>query len=203
VAARGPGAGMAVRMDAERAQPTRAEWLERCVAWHGHLCMGQVLGLRVALKGMELIGTRDPKRMLVFIENARCLADAIQVVSGTRVGKRSAKIVDLGKSAATFLDTDTGRAWRVSVRDFTHPPGGKEESCRAALEMQDDVMLAWREVVLVPGPMELPGRPLRAVPCARCGETVLDGRDVERAGGPLCRSCADGAYYGERGPEPA
>lgn len=179
----------------ESAPASRAELLERCVAWHGHLCMGQVLGVRVALKGMELIGTSDPKRMIVYIESARCLADAIQVVTGTRVGKRSAKLVDLGKTAATFLDAGTGWAWRVRVKDFAYPPGPAEQVCRAALEMPDDEVLAWRPVRVQPGPMELPGKPLRAVPCARCGETVLDGRDVEGPSGPLCRSCAGGAYY--------
>ena len=181
----------------EGAPVPRAELLERCVAWHGHLCMGQVLGVRIALKGMELVGTRDPRRLIVFIENARCVADAIQVVTGTRVGKRSARVVDLGKTAATFLDLETGRAWRVAARGFADPPGGKDEACRAALELRDEEVLAWRPVRVRPGPMELPGRPLRAVSCARCGETVLDGRDVDGPGGPLCRSCADGAYYEE------
>jgi formylmethanofuran dehydrogenase subunit E len=179
----------------ESAPASRAELLERCAEWHGHLCMGQVLGLRMALKGMELLGTRDPKRLIVFIENARCVADAIQVATGTRVGKRSAKLVDLGKTAATFLDTDSGQAWRVTVRDFAQPPGAPAEACRAALEMQDETMLAWRPVRVRPAPTDLPGRPLRSVPCARCGETVLDGRDVESPEGPLCRSCAGGAYY--------
>jgi formylmethanofuran dehydrogenase subunit E len=184
----------------EGAPVPRAELLGRCVEWHGHLCMGQVLGVRVALKGMELVGTRDPKRLMVFVENTRCVADAIQVATGTRVGKRSAKLVDLGKSAATFLDLETGCAWRVAVKDFTDPPGGKDEACRTALEMPDDEMLSWRPVRVRPAPMELPGRPLRAVHCTRCGETVLDGRDVESPGGPLCRSCADGAYYEEESP---
>ena len=176
---------------------SRAEWLERCVEWHGHLCMGQVLGVRLALKGMELLGTSDAKRLIVYIENARCLADAVQVVTGTRVGKRSAKLVDLGKSAATFLDLESGRAWRVAVREFADPPGEKDAACRAALEIPDESMLVWRPVRVSPGPMDLPGKPLRVVSCARCGETVLDGRDVKGPAGPQCRSCADGAYYEE------
>jgi formylmethanofuran dehydrogenase subunit E len=181
----------------EGAPVSRAELLERCVAWHGHLCMGQVLGLRVGLKGMELLGTTDPKRLVVVVECARCLTDAIQVVTGTRVGRRSAKLLDLGKSAATFLDLESGRAWRVAVRDFADPPGGKDEACRAALDLPDDVLLAWRPVRLRLAPGDLPGRPLRAVACAHCGETVLDGRDVEGPDGPRCRSCAGGAYYEE------
>jgi formylmethanofuran dehydrogenase subunit E len=184
-------------MSAPAGSPDRVELLERCVAWHGHLCMGQVLGLRLGLKGMELLGTRDPKRLVLWIENARCLADAVQVATGTRVGKRSAKIVDLGKSAVTFLDCATGRAFRVRVRDFAHPPGASEESCRAALDLPDEEMLEWREVRVRPGPMEMPGRPLRVVTCAHCGETVLDGRDVPGTDGPLCRACAGGAYYEE------
>lgn len=56
------------------------ELLDRCVSYHGHLCMGQTLGVRLALKGMKLIGTSNPRQMIVLIENDRCIADAIQPV---------------------------------------------------------------------------------------------------------------------------
>ena len=182
---------------------TLDEWLDRCVAYHGHLCMGQTLGVRLALKGMELIGTRDAKQMIVFIEIDRCIADAIQVVTGTRIGRRSAKLVNVGKMAATFLHTGTGLAWRVSVAGRDLALGHGEEACRAALRIPDGELLAWRPVRVRLEPMEMPGKPMRKVPCARCGEKVFDGRDVESAGGPLCRSCATGPYYAEAGTEPA
>jgi len=171
------------------------ELLERCIAYHGHLCMGQALGVRLALKGMELISTQDPRRMIVLIENDRCIADAIQIVTGTRIGRRSAKLVDMGKMAATFIQVETNRAYRVNVRHVDNSKGHGQEACRAVLAVPDAELLAWRRVTVNLRPEELPGRPRRTVPCARCGEIVFDGKDVESADGPLCRSCACGAYY--------
>jgi formylmethanofuran dehydrogenase subunit E len=179
-----------------------ADLLERCVLYHGHLCMGQVLGVRLAQKGMNLIATRDARQMIVFLENDRCIADAIQVVTGTRIGRRSAKLVDLGKMAATFLNTETGLAYRVNVKDFDAPAKRGDEACRAVLGLPDTELLSWRRVTVRLEPMELPGKPLRTVPCARCGEKVFDGKDVESSEGPLCRSCANGPYYGEPAAEP-
>ncbi len=176
------------------------ELLDRCVAYHGHLCMGQALGVRLALKGMELVGTRDPKRMIVFIEIDRCIADAIQVVTGTRIGRRSAKLVNVGKMAATFLDPESGRAWRVNVAGGSRALGHGEEACRAALRIPDEELLAWRPVRVRVEPMDMPGKPMRKVACARCGEKVFDGKDVAGPDGPLCPSCATGAYWTE--PEP-
>jgi formylmethanofuran dehydrogenase subunit E len=179
------------------------ELLERCVAYHGHLCMGQALGVRLALKGMELLSTRDPRRMIVLIENDRCIADAIQVVTGTRIGRRSAKLVDVGKMAATFVHADTRVAYRVNVRQVDNSKGRGPEACRAVLQVPDAELLAWRRVTVSLRPEELPGRPLKTVPCVRCGEIVFDGKDVASTDGPLCRSCVSGAYYTEPASEDA
>src|SRR5262252_7284471 len=76
---------------------------------HGHLCAGQILGLRMALHGVRLLGMDDPegtdrKRLVTFIEIDRCATDAIPVVTGCRLGKRALKFRDFGKVAATFCD---------------------------------------------------------------------------------------------------
>jgi len=157
--------------------------------------MGQTLGVRLALKGMELIGTSNPRQMIVLIENDRCIADAIQIVTGTRIGRRTAKLVDLGKMAATFLHTDTGLCYRVNVRQVDPQTKHGEAACRSVLSVPDVQLLSWRRVSVQLRPEELPGKPERTVPCTCCGEKVFDGKDVEGAEGPLCRSCADGAYY--------
>ena len=177
--------------------PARDELLDRCVSYHGHLCMGQTLGVRLALKGMELIGASSPKEMIVFIENDRCIADAIQIVTGTRIGRRSAKLIDVGKMAATFLHTETGLAYRVNVRHVDPHAQDDADPCRAVLHVPDAKLLAWRRVHVELKPQELPGKPQRTVPCARCGEKVFDGKDVESADGPVCRSCAEGTYFRE------
>ena len=63
---------------------------------HGHMCAGQVLGLRMALYGVKLLGLEDPagadrKRLVTFVEIDRCATDAIPVVTGCRLGKRAAR----------------------------------------------------------------------------------------------------------------
>jgi formylmethanofuran dehydrogenase subunit E len=84
---------------------------------HGHLCAGQVLGVRMAMLGCHLLGIDDPrglvnradrKRLVTYVEIDRCATDAIAVVTGCRLGKRALKFRDWGKMAASFLDL--GRA---------------------------------------------------------------------------------------------
>jgi formylmethanofuran dehydrogenase subunit E len=91
---------------------------------HGHICAGQILGLRLALHGLELLGIDDPlgahrKRLVTYVEIDRCATDAIGVVTGCRLGKRALKFRDWGKMAATFCDLETGRAIRVAVVQTT------------------------------------------------------------------------------------
>ena len=89
---------------------------------HGHLCAGQILGLRMALHGLALLGIEDPegrdrKRLVTFIEIDRCATDAIPIVTGCRLGKRALKFRDFGKMAATFCDLQSDRAVRVVALD--------------------------------------------------------------------------------------
>jgi formylmethanofuran dehydrogenase subunit E len=175
--------------------PAREELLDRCVNYHGHLCVGQALGVRLALKGMELVGTTNPKEMIVFIENDRCIADAIQVVTGTRIGRRSAKLINYGKMAASLLNTNSGAAFRVSVRPAGFEIGQGEEAIRRILHVPDAELLAWKRISIPMKPEDYPGRPRRTVNCVRCGEKVFDGRDISRDEGCLCVACAATPYY--------
>lgn len=175
--------------------PTPDEHLDRCIEYHGHLCLGQVLGVRLALKGMELIGTQNPKQMIVFIENDRCIADAIQIVTGTRIGRRSAKLVNYGKMAATFLNTESGAAYRVNVRQVDAHVRHDKTEIRLALHVPDAELLNTRKVAVSLKPEDLPGKPRHTVNCVRCGEKIFDGREVLDQGEPLCLACAHGAYY--------
>src|SRR5918912_3020968 len=96
--------------------------LKECERLHGHMCAGQVLGVRMAMLGCKSIGIEDPrgadrKKLLVFVEIDRCAADAIHTVTGCRLGKRTLKYYDYGKLAATFLNTQTNEAVRVVALD--------------------------------------------------------------------------------------
>src|SRR3954471_7522854 len=125
------------------------EFLEQAKIAHGHLCAGQVLGVRMAMLGLEKLGLDDPKgkhrkRLVTFVEIDRCATDAVGVVTGCRLGKRALKFRDWGKMAATFVDVETGKAVRIAAR---------ESSKQRAREMHPEIdnknqqqMLAYREM---------------------------------------------------------
>src|SRR5487761_1848645 len=125
------------------------ELLKEAEIAHGHLCAGQVLGVRMAMRGCTLLGIADPrgkdrKRLVTFVEIDRCATDAITVVTGCRLGKRALKFRDWGKMAATFVDVESGRAIRIAAR---------ESSREAARQLHPEIdnknqqqMLAYREL---------------------------------------------------------
>lgn len=188
--------------------------LQQAVARHGHLCAGQVLGVRMAMRALDDLGIdveQDRKRVIVFVEIDRCAADAVATVADVSLGKRTLKYVDYGKMAATFYDTLTRRAVRVvaldSARDraraYAPPDLDKHKAELAAYQsMPDEELMSVQWASLVLDEFDLPGPPRRRVPCARCGEDINDGREVTRNGETLCRACAGGAYYTVISPVP-
>jgi formylmethanofuran dehydrogenase subunit E len=188
---------------------TLPEYEELARAAHGHLCAGQILGIRMALHGLSLLGLDDPlgahrKRLITFVEIDRCATDAIGVVTGCRLGKRALKFLDFGKMAATFCDLETGKAVRVSALEsakdrarelFPHLEKPNEQQMQAyrVLPPGELFRTEWVEVRLLP--QDLPGYKGPRVVCAECGERINFGREVERGGRTLCRSCAGQRYY--------
>lgn len=187
------------------------ELLKECEALHGHMCPGQLLGARMALLGCAAIGINDPKgadrkKLIVWVEIDRCMADAISASTGTRLGKRSLKYVDYGKVAATFLNTATENAVRVValensrlLADQRYPEIElkKDRQFRAYREAADDELFHTQRVAVNYTEDDLPGSPRSRVKCERCGEGVNDHREVARtqSSETLCRSCAMGGYY--------
>jgi formylmethanofuran dehydrogenase subunit E len=188
---------------------TLAEYEALSALAHGHLCAGQILGLRLAIRGMELLGIEDPagkdrKRLVTYVEIDRCATDAITVVTGCRLGKRALKFRDFGKVAATFCDLQTGRAVRVSALESSRQRA--KELYPAMEDKNRQQMLAYREMpvedlfghqwvhVSLP-PEEFPGYKGVRRNCAVCGEGINFERFVERDGRILCRACAGEQYY--------
>jgi formylmethanofuran dehydrogenase subunit E len=192
---------------------------------HGHLCAGQILGVRMAMLALRRLGIGDPrarlnadgslnpdrKRLVTFVEIDRCATDAIGVVTGCRVGKRALKLRDFGKMAATFvdlnerLDGDDYKGLRIVALESSK---GRAKELYPDLEKNAQQMKAYRELpdeelfaeqwVRVPlPPSEFPGYKGERVACAQCGEGVNFDRFVERDGERLCFACADaaGLYY--------
>lgn len=177
---------------------------------HGHLCPGQAVGVRMAMLGCRLIGLEDPaehrqiKRILVYVELDRCAADAIAHVTGVKLGRRSLKFVDYGIMAATFVNLETGAAFRIlsteEARDLValYAPGVREKT-RQQLEayrrMPDSVLFRVQRVGVPIRDWDLPGPTRYKATCSRCGQVVRDRREVLVHGEPLCKPCAEGAYF--------
>lgn len=177
---------------------------------HGHLCPGQVVGVRMAMLGCRLIGLDDPtshdqiKKLIVYVEMDRCTGDAVAHVSGAKLGRRSLKFADYGIMAATFLNLETEKAYRVisteEARDLAahYAPevvGKYQQQLEAYKRMSDSVLFRVQEVEVTLSEFDLPGPTRRKVSCSRCGQVVRDHREVAVNGSNLCRPCAHGAYF--------
>ena len=177
-----------------------ARSLRTAAVFHGgHVCAGLVLGTRLALHGLSTLAIELPpakKRLIVTVETDRCAVDAIQAVTGCRPGKRTLRLLDYGKLAATFIDQFTGNAVRVAVRGDVRDRVGAEGAdrhelqLRAYLEMPPDELFTAAPADGSISQFDLPGPPRRRVLCVLCHEEVSDGREVTTENGLACRPCA-------------
>jgi formylmethanofuran dehydrogenase subunit E len=188
---------------------TLEQYLEDAAQAHGHLCAGQVLGVRLAMLGLRKLGLEDPqgadrKRIVTFVEIDRCATDAVMVVTGCRLGKRALKFRDWGKMAATFIDAETGKAVRVVAKESSkdlarslHPEiaDKNRQQMLAYREMSDDQMFHTQWVHVELPAEEFPGYKGERVICDHCGEGINFRREVRRGGKVLCRACAGERYY--------
>jgi formylmethanofuran dehydrogenase subunit E len=185
------------------------EYLREAELAHGHLCAGQVLGVRMAMLGLQKLGIDDPrgkdrKRLITFVEIDRCATDAVAVVTGCRLGKRALKFRDWGKVAATFVDVSCGRAFRIAARESSkalarsmHPEieNKNQQQMLAYREMTAADLFDVQPVTVELPPEEFPGYKGDRAVCARCGEGINFRREVVRDGEVLCRACAGESYY--------
>ncbi len=195
---------------------TLDEYLREAEKAHGHLCAGQVLGVRLAMLGLEKLGIEDPrgnkedrKRLVTFVEIDRCATDAIAVVTGCRLGKRALKFRDWGKMAATFVDlgikdVSTGKAVRIAAKESSkalaramHPEieSKNQQQMLAYREMAEDDLFTKQWVKVELPAEEFPGYKGERIVCAECGEGINFRREVLRDGRVLCRACAGEKYY--------
>jgi formylmethanofuran dehydrogenase subunit E len=185
------------------------EYLRDAEQAHGHLCAGQVLGVRLAMLGLHKLGIEDPqgkdrKRLVTFVEIDRCATDAVAVVTGCRLGKRALKFRDWGKVAATFVDLNTGKAVRVAAKESSknlarqmHPEiqNKNEQQMLAYREMSNADLFTTQWVKVDLPPEEFPGYKGERITCEECGEGINFRREVRRDGKILCRACAGESYY--------
>ena len=182
---------------------------------HGHLCPGQVIGVRMSILGLGLLGYGCPlgmpeiKHIIGFVEVERCLADAVAVASGLRFGRGSLRLINLGLLAATFLDTSNGRAVRLVSREDSrqaalalHPNENNPHTAQvlAYLVMPDADLFDAQWVTVPLPPDQMPGARPPKVPCDNCGILIRSGQVHAQNGRSLCAPCAGRAYFSPAAP---
>jgi formylmethanofuran dehydrogenase subunit E len=191
---------------------TFEDLLAGSVAAHGHLCPGQIVGVRMGMLGLRLLDFQAPptypqlKQLIVFVEMDRCTGDAVAYVTNVKLGRRSLKFADYGIMAATLLNLETGRAFRIisteESRDLAalYAPGEPDrrgQQLEAYRVMPDSVMFRVQEVKVDLSPFDLPGPTRQKATCMKCGQVVRDNREVRQNGSVYCRPCASGAYFSD------
>ncbi len=184
--------------------------LESSAKAHGHLCPGQIVGVRMAMLGCRLIGLSEPtrrdqiKKLIVYVEMDRCTADAVAHVTGVKLGRRSLKFVDYGIMAATFFNLETGKAFRIisteEARDLAavYAPEIAEKGSRqlaAYKRMPDSVLFRVQKVHVNIDECDLPGPTRRKIVCSVCGQMIRDKRESMIDDRPVCRPCSGACYF--------
>ncbi len=183
--------------------------LEISTKIHGHICAGQVIGVRMSMLGLERINITDPKgadrkKLYVLVEIDRCATDAIQSVTGCSLGKRSMRWMDFGIMAATFVNLETGKAVRITALEESRELSKKyypalankyQQQLEAYKIMPEGELFSFQDVKANIPECDMPGRPMRRVQCDECGDHVQDCREVIEDGKTLCRACAGQRYY--------
>jgi formylmethanofuran dehydrogenase subunit E len=184
-----------------------SELLKQSSARHDHLCPRQVLGVRMGLAGLAAIGLDAPmlhKAALVFIETDGCFADGIEIATGATIGHRTLRVKDLGKTAATFANVKTGQAIRLAPRldirvtALAYAPGVQTKyyaQLKGYQVMPEVELFSLEEVELNPSLKFVLSRPGLRTKCARCGEEIINERQVKVEGETLCMNCAGKGYY--------
>ena len=194
-------------MDSTIANPKLGEMLAQTAAMHKHLCPRQVLGVRMGLYAAEVLSLDAPqkdKRIIAFVESDGCFADGVSAATGCTLGHRTMRLVDYGKVAATFVDSKTGRAVRLAPKAGVRKLAAEvapDASNRwkgqldAYQKIANEDLLEVREVEMNLDVQAIVGKPGNRVNCAKCGEEILNQREVLRDGEMLCLSCAGDSYW--------
>jgi len=186
---------------------TLDELLAESATLHRHLCPRQVLGVQIGRLAAELLGLDLPqsdKRLLTIVETDGCFTTGLSVATNCWVGRRTLRVEDYGKVAATFVDTHSGQAIRSAPSStareraaaFAPDAHNRWEAMLLGYQRMAPVdIFVWQPVILTTPVEALISRAGNRASCDRCGEEILNEREVVIGSATLCRHCAYGGYY--------
>jgi len=144
------------------------------------------------------------RRLLVIVETDGCFATGICAATGVSIGRRNLRIEDYGKVAATFTDTQRRTSLRLAPRPGVRTlasecapaaPDAWQAMLEAYQQIPDEQLMCWQAVELRQSIEAILSRPGIRTACARCGEEIINEREIVRDGQVLCQACAGEAYY--------
>lgn len=183
------------------------ELLQDCATHHHRLCPRQVLGVRVGMFAASLLDLDLPqsdKRLLAIAETDGCFVDGVSAATGCYVGRRTLRVEDFGKTAATFVDTCTERTVRIAPRldirglakQYVPDAHNRWEAQLLGYQrMPNEDLLDFKWVTLRVPVGILVGRAGSRVNCDSCGEEIINQREVIWESKILCRACVGQAYF--------
>jgi formylmethanofuran dehydrogenase subunit E len=187
--------------------PSLTDLLAQSAELHRHLCPRQVLGARIGMYGGTLLGLSLPqtsKRLYCFVETDGCFADGVSVATGCWLGRRTMRLMDYGKVAATFVDTHTQQTIRIrphpQARERAHLYAAAAKSrwhaYLAAYQIMPDIeLLEAQSITLTIDLKALISRNGVRTTCEACGEEIINEREIWQQNRVLCVACAGKEIY--------
>ena len=186
--------------------------LERAVQFHGHVCPGLLMGVRVAEFAQKHLGVNQDidEELVAVVETNSCGVDAIQSILGCTFGKGNLIFKDYGKNVYTIASREKKHAVRIAqkYRDIKSPESIRYRELNSLDHLTDD-QEAEREdllAIIFENTMSAPFEELfdwqdidcvfpekaqihATVQCTVCGEGVMDSKANESAEGLICKAC--------------
>ena len=187
--------------------------LELAIQFHGHICPGLLMGVRVAEFAQQYLDVSpdQDEELLAVVETNSCGGDAIQSILGCTFGKGNLIFKDYGKSVYTIASREKNRAVRIvqKYQAQPHPDNARyrELNRREALTEAEaaekenllasiferimttpfEEMFSWREVdFALPEKAQI----YPTVQCSICGEGVMEPRAIMNGQLYVCPTCA-------------
>ena len=180
---------------------------EKTAERHGHLCPRQVLGVRMGFLAAQLLELELPqknKRLLTIVETDGCFVSGVEVSTGCAMSRRTLRMIDYGKVAATFIDTETENAVRIVPHPESRENAQKyapDERSRwhsyleAYQHMPPELLFVYEYVQLTRSLSRLISHSKYRVKCELCGEEILNQREFVSEGHTFCKACVVDTYY--------
>lgn len=164
---------------------------DEIVQFHGHECPGLAMGYRMATAAMETLESfrAEDEDLVAIVENDACGVDALQCVTGCTFGKGNLLFRDYGKHVYTIYCRSSRLGVRVHFHGNEIPEGLREDRNALAnwlMSASNDRILSVTQTSI---PEPEPAKIRESIPCAFCGESVMESRIQQLHEKPICIPC--------------